>query len=132
MEIKFRGKSEYGRWVEGDLICYKNGGCSINRGFSSYGCEASEIINRIEVEPKTVGQFIGKLDSNGKEIYVGDIVETFSGEYYYGTWEYSDKILVKDIRTCLYELENCDEIYVIGNIHDNLDLLSLNNEGDKL
>ncbi len=128
MEIKFRGKNEYGKWVEGDLICYKNGGYSINRGFSSYGREASEIINRVKVDSNTVGQYIGKSDTNNKEIYVGDIVEVFSGEYYYGTWEYRDKILIKDIRTCLYELENCDKIYVIGNIHDNLDLLSLDIE----
>lgn len=70
--IKFRGQRvEDGEWIYGYLADV-------------------DFINNIhevaspseEVKPETVGQFIGMLDSNGKEIFEGDVITvTVNGKY---------------------------------------------------
>ncbi len=71
-EIKFRGKYEFDanalypkdyRWVYGFYI-EMEGEPWIKNGRTTN-----------KVNPKSVGQFIGRLDINGKEIYTGDVVE---------------------------------------------------------
>lgn len=96
-------------------------------------------IGEQEVDIKTIGQYTGLHDKNGKEIYEGDIVlldcyyyeePAFSGEF---------KVIYDDINGMwlLVDLENKDrgfafgeirsyykaEIEVIGNIYDNPELL---------
>ena len=86
-----------------------------------------------EVDPKTVGQFTGLLDKNGKKIFEDDILSIIRGDVMkgvmhpthteIGTVEYhTDRFLMKtgyeykDISPLKY-------IEVIGNIHDNPELL---------
>lgn len=126
--VKFRGKpiqmtlpsgeELLGDFVVGNLITHKDGVCRIlvpiDGGFENY-----------KVSPSTVSQFTCLYDVSGKEIYEGDILD-FNGL----------KIEVRFVRgvfalLCNGDLDNelCGDCRtdmfakVIGNIHDNPELL---------
>ena len=123
-KIQFRGKNRYRKeWLYGSLSQYGDG---------SYG------IDGVPVEADSVGQFTGLLDKNGKEIYEGDIVR------YQDTMGYSFIGLIgfdegrfgfvnrRGIGTLdkdgVYADGYCSVPYtieyeVLGNIHDNPELL---------
>lgn len=65
-------------------------------------------------------EFTGLLDTNGKEIYEGDILKPTTRE---GLW--SDQVgklhIVRDIRE---PFGNCNLFEVIGNIYENPELLT--------
>ena len=73
-EILFRGKrTDNGEWEYGDLWC------------NPYGKRVVCIVSPIndqgttggnEVDPETVGQFIGLYDKNSNKIFEGDIIRT--------------------------------------------------------
>lgn len=132
-EIKFRGKRiGNGEWVYGDLL----------QGLEndSYIVISNENgVTKYEVDPDTVGQFTGLQDKNGKEIYEGDIIkmttEIYGEEFFRIGYENShigafclcgegidnvSRFVGIFGRDCGYEPFYCD---VIGNIHDNPELL---------
>jgi uncharacterized phage protein (TIGR01671 family) len=86
--------------------------------------------NMIEVIPETVGQYTGLHDKNGKEIYEGDILEFYDihGEVRFGL--HSDNVYngwhvdVKTAETQCELNESFSFSEVIGNIHENPELLS--------
>lgn len=141
-EILFRGKTKHGgEWVYGGVCC--SAGNTIIVSFSE------RILTTIEgkrVLPETVGQYTGLTDKNGKKIFEGDIVRI---AYWFG-WddeqekvvpeeEYISKIYSIDGCPFCVDLIHCDgdmtpiawldwsyddaEIEVVGNIHDNPELL---------
>ena len=129
-EIRFRGK----RIDNGELIYGFYYHSTING--LHYIADIKE--TRAEgVIPETVGQFTGLHDKNGKEIYEGDIAVCT-----YGKWHEEPKGLTRigkvmyDVKTCAFKmaLKNSamlvsfrdtkpKDIEVIGNIHDNPELL---------
>ena len=134
--IKFRGIRTDGHgWVYGSLIIP-------HKGNNHYYIQAYDGYCYM-VEKETVGQFTGLRDSNGKEIYEGDVVNYFNGtisEDKNGEICYCGKNYTKspNINSLIvfeggcFRLEKNNPIdsfrdekslIVIDNIHDNPELL---------
>ena len=129
-EILFRGKRiDNGEWVEGCYTFSKKASRHIIWVQSESNAEFWHTYP-IAVDPLTVGQFTGLTDKNGKKIFEGDIAKDAHhtgfvsfGEFncsccdgVYG-WSFSNGA---DIR--YYSIHE-----VIGNIHDNPELLGGDN-----
>lgn len=121
-EIKFRGKRlDNGEWLYGSLVI-------LNGRYFIF-----DYAN--EVDPATVGEFTGLKDKNGKEIYEGDVIRSPLSEdktrphrifYHTGNAAFMGALIDRK-ELCYLRLDQ-DWIYkfgkeVIGNIHDNLELL---------
>ena len=125
-EILFRGKRvDNGEWVEGEL---RHGGYYV-ADETVYIVQpfAGTIIN-YPVYPATVGQYTGLKDKNGKRIFEVDILESadFTVEDGYGVVEWYDgayEVGNKSWCGTFHENYNGREFEVIGNIHDNPELL---------
>lgn len=139
-EIIFRGKRvDNGKWVEG---CYVNHLtrmlCPIG-DFLKEGDEKHYIVKSgfadwnmprdlefVEVIPETVGQYTGLKDKNGKMIFEGDIFSLGDKNILYVV-EWCDTGLKgkQTGSTSWVGLEHWqDRIEIIGNIHDNPELLT--------
>lgn len=127
-EILFRGKrTDNGEWVFGDLVhfpdrtkidTHKNG--QPWRGY--------------DVDPDTVGQFTGLTDKNGKRIFEGDIVSVkIGGLKRKGVVFYEDIATrfglaigtEKNFSFLGRQMAKTYEAEVIGNIHDNTELMEV-------
>lgn len=119
--IKFRAKDiASNKWLYGDIRHHKDDVCIFEQ--KGYIGE--------QVKRETVGQFTGLYDKNHKEIYEGDILEMDGCSLY-------QKLEVRFVRGVFAflwdgnlddELPICSPTHewakVIGNIHDNPELLS--------
>lgn len=119
-EIKFRGKClDNGEWIYGSLIFIDGRKPHI---FSNHGA--------VEVNPATVGQYTGLKDKSGKEIWEGDVVNVFFGSdpvpmqvlFELGGWKVEDQY--GDEAHDLDYYAGCDEVEILGNMHDNPELLT--------
>ena len=116
-EIKFRGRW-LEKWYYGDMM--RNERVPVMHYIGSKN-------NFIMVEPDTVGQFTGLLDSNGKEIYEGDVVRT-------DDWSTPSFICWDDVTASFVvdrwsvNLAHVSQIKVIGNVHDNPNLLEVEHD----
>lgn len=136
-EILFRGKSERNSWVYGSLIKTGDYCCILpddDGSMYDYPYLDSELGTidgcAIPVNPETVGQFTGLLDEYGEKIFEGDIMDLHCK---YGIRsvvfdeDYSEFEFGRDDPTENHEgLCLCvdhDGGKVIGNIHDNPELL---------
>lgn len=123
-EILFRGKRiDNGEWIFGDLRHWRNG---------SVGIHGNKLSNTLPVGPDTVGQYTGLDDKNGKRIFEGDIVRDNKEKIGYIVflqqeagwvivWKGHDSRMGHRTRNCHYYADFTLE--VIGNIHDNLELV---------
>lgn len=145
-EIKFRGKTRNGKWVYGDLVHFTNTE-GVDTSVIITGHQATAESDDFDyalcyarnefkiVIPKSVGQFTGLHDKNGKEIYEGDIIRGNCGHgevrhliSFYDMIasfvaemlpdnDISDYCSLSQTWILKYNKE------VIGNIHDNPELL---------
>ena len=127
-EILFRGKWAYGdEWIYGVPVKCYDGDWQIVTN-----CTKTTVI------PETVGQYTGLTDKNGKRVFEGDIVafDDSDGGYEYqdtvtniGEVKYSDLSFYFTDRVAVemddFYIKNgkCEDIEVIGNTHDNPELL---------
>ena len=130
-EILFRGKRlDNGEWVYGnfcmDALEQTRGLCGLDGFIRRYNTDTKRM-EMYEVDRETIGQYTGLVDKNGRRIFEGDIVksietkETGVVQFFH---EYSAfMVWCKSSNEVgfLYECTSIDE--VIGNIHDNPELL---------
>ena len=127
-EIKFRGRS-----VHSDDWCY---GSFVNNPDEPYICGFDIWTNGTndwfeeKVELRTVGQFTGLHDKNGKEIYEGDIIQLNYPQWNNIVFWNNDMLCFEYRRICQkqsYSLAMNEMqlryFEVIGNIYDNPELL---------
>lgn len=124
--IKFRGKSLDGEWVYGFYVEEER---QTLNGFEKKYFIVNDGYDY--VKPDTVGQFTGLYDKDGKEIYEGDIIleklkrSRKDGDLYEIVFE-DCQWFGKDkdgAGTSLSLLNDFHVIKIIGNIHDNPELL---------
>lgn len=122
-EILFRGKrDEIQEWVEGDLLIDSCKDVSIR---------ADHCTLYYDIIPETVGQYTGLTDKNGKKIFEGDIVK-IRGEIRYIFYGISSfrHTNYGEYAAELRDVNTGRECEIIGNIHDNPELLN-NKENDE-
>lgn len=133
-EILFRGKAKKnGEWVYGDL-CYSRSGKPFIRYW--HGAPGKEVYRAEEVEQNSVEMYTGLDDQYGKRIFEGDIVN-YHGSHHqvvfenrYGCAYFG--IVVSEIETWGFgHLAPCDRMIVVGNIHDNIEMLETENGQNK-
>lgn len=136
-EIKFRGKNLLGRFVCGIPLLFDTNKnreevTLVSRYIAEDGAEHQE---EWVVQKKTIGQYTGLKDKKGNEIYEGDIlseddkllgvisVSLIDGVFYRKTSR------ARHIRKLVWcgDLERgvLSDIEVVGNIHDNPELMKL-------
>lgn len=113
--ITFRGKRmDNGEWTYGSLLTYADGSCFIC-------CEIYPgKLNKLQVNPATVGQYTGLTDKKGKKIFEGDILKWDNEWPDYcevAKWDYE----LLDMRKNDWS-QFCE---VIGNQWDNPELLEV-------
>ena len=134
-EILFRGKREdNGEWVYGwlgHLHCHNPQANTISSVYFTEITEGHNNKMNIIVGYKTVGQYTGLIDKNGKKIFEGDIIKIYLYEpkglanYEVGCIKYDNTKarFVFCTKEGNYSIDNSNAFEVIGNIHDNPDLL---------
>lgn len=148
-EISFRGKTEKGEWVQsGSIIHFNDEGTEklfyIPKSNEKSVCVHDADDNIISVEkgtfykviPETIGQYTGLTDKNDTKIFEGDIVEG----HCHSQWNHRlqrcaivyDRDSFKSRHYLNYPNEEhyfeykvlfSKDVVVIGNIHDNPELL---------
>jgi uncharacterized phage protein (TIGR01671 family) len=126
---EFRGKNAKNEWVTGDLLHNRGETFICPDGLQSPFATPEDF----RVDPATVGEFTGLADKNGRKIYEGDIFKTTDSNgrcLVVVEWDNENaRFLGRDQRKRIWYVGREPAAEIIGNIHDNPELLK-NSEGD--
>ena len=136
-EIEFRGKDKDNNWVTGDLNTKKGNLYILPLEHNLASIPNCHYLDGVKIKNETISQFTGLRDKNGIDIYEGDILKIKETPFQIGGLHqvifYEDSyltysILFNDIdqankHPLAYQIEYADA-HVIGNIHDNPELLN--------
>ncbi|EGX8273622.1 hypothetical protein JG303_001139 [Listeria monocytogenes] len=136
--IEFRGQNINGHWAHGNLAIIKE---KLDRAeIGTYISNSAGAPFAYQVRPETIGQYTGLKDKNGKKIFEGDIVafseddfHVFNSQVEYFSEDgypafdikvpsdyYFDSNVFSEV-----SMSGLHEIEVIGNIHENPELLEV-------
>ena len=135
-EILFHGKrtdDDEGGWVEGYYASQSNYSCTNRKNIHFIlRDECRDIgmggLEYYEIDPETVGQYIGQTDKNGTKIFEWDIVkctdDTGIENIFIIMWDSRRAMfyLASPTFTTDFYYYSANELEVIGNIHDNPEL----------
>ena len=144
-DIKFRGKCLHSdAWVYGSLVCFDNDEAPEIQSFDPYQ-DGTYQWRSVNVDAETVGQYIGRRDCDGRQIYEGDIF-TVNGRYpklvkYIDEWHsfcvanldaITDPCMSRWGDICNYQQPAPNwwndfkrEIKVVGNMYDNPEMVKV-------
>lgn len=125
-KIKFRAKAIYqDEWIYGHF-CFASKAFGLPHDTPSiqqFNVDETQILCCRQIDPDTLGQFTGLHDKNGKDIYFDDIVRNKYGDIGSVIW-FSDWTLRVDWGGGdIHFIDPEWGLEVIGNIHDNPELL---------
>ena len=137
-EVLFTGKRvDNGEWAFGNFIEDKWGDDNGNTVYAilqdRVAPEIAALWTPVKVIPETVGEYTGLKDKNGKKIFEGYVV-TYIGEVCVVEWddETAKFVLKNENLLCDFEEVWCNrfksKIEVIGNVHDNPELLEVSDK----
>lgn len=133
-EILFRGKRlDNGEWITGHLLRYGDGRARIVPNNTDIFCfeKDESIIQTVahRVDPKTVGQYTGFVDENGRKIFDGDILSVYNSKAFLFVVEWNGNQYVLKCTSngvsdnILNVIESPEDVEVVGNIYDNSELI---------
>ena len=141
--MKFRAKRDlYEEWIYGSLLRVDGSPYIVQNDDVEKDGHHLVFITDIPmlVKEETIGQFTGLYDKNGKEIYEGDILLFRTDRYtskpivvvfHHGAFGYfytGDFVSFVGNTNFKFYINGSDESFgIIGNIHDNPELIKQNN-----
>lgn len=117
-EILFKGKTDKGGWIQGDLL---HNGIDYDTAIVKLG---SKFVTK--VIPETLGQYTGLTDKNGTKIFEGDIVD-YKNEKGEIVYEENVAMFYVSFDTWCTDFDHIYsyELEIIGNVYDNPELLEV-------
>ena len=140
-EILFRGKRvDNGEWIEGYFVKFE--WREIPEIYTGWNCYTLTPECH-GIEPSTVGQYTGLTDKNGKKIFEGDIIKIVPDYDYSDDYSISKVYSYNGVFCVDYHGDDFDstalgfledylpdgDFEVIGNIHDNPEMLGGESDG---
>ncbi len=139
-EILFRGKRiDNGKWIKGFYYERLNPFTEDGHPVKYFIADVPPFAN--EIYQETIGQFTGLVDKNGKKVFEGDIlsIECYDGGSLFEpscTWHENAEVIwsqehfgwyakFADEELSLWEYDDSKTIEVIGNIHDDPELMEV-------